>query len=211
MRFFVLIMAVFLFVPGEAHARWRKPTKDFQWVVQLRGEFPLTSSAADNDSGATYTTKFSEGFVVGGGIGVLLYRNWLLTLNFDHWLAKRVFMTGGPVQEDTLNYQTVGGEIGFLKERDRMYFLFSAGLNYPLNAEIQSTTGTFSPVTSPLAYFARVQLGIHFSSLHSFAFYAGYRFANLGALNNGGAPYLAGAADFDLSGFFGGLALTFQF
>ncbi|MEZ4752047.1 MAG: hypothetical protein R3B54_15860 [Bdellovibrionota bacterium] len=212
MRVFLLIFCLSLTLCAtDAHARFRRRPKDVRILISGFGEATLPSTEADTVSGASYTTKYSPFFPVGGGIGVLIHDSWYVGARFEYWLARRIFDPGSGLQTDTLQYLSVGGELGIAQIDNRLQLYILGGCGYPLQMQIESTAGTFTAASKPLTFHGRIVGAISFSNLHAFFIELGYRFARLGSFSSGGTPYLSGGAELDLSGPFAGVGVHFEF
>lgn len=161
-----------------------------------------TSTSADTVEGAFYSRSYSNPASLKIELGLLPMKYLYLGFVFDLWKAGRTFEVGGITTSDTLTYQVVGVELGYITGNPRSFVAFTGFVGYPLRLSIQSSTGaTYLPDTAaPLTYGGRAMIGLRFASFLSVLMEGGYRLRNLGAFSADGVAYLGD--DFNLSGFF---------
>jgi hypothetical protein len=97
----------------------------------------------------------------------------------DYWLSKRE--NGGATE--TLSLFNVGAEAGFLYCKDRLYWLLSTTVFYPLIAEVLGTNGTVYRSTTgvPFSFRFRLSLGVRLNPSWALHLGAAYTLQNLGA------------------------------
>lgn len=190
-------------------------------VTQLREGSVLTSlsvhvlyanSNADKVTGATYERKMALPSIGSVGLGIRPWKKLYMGVRYEYWYSDRKFTLNNVGQTDLLKFQTIGGELGYYTGNPRVYYLFSAGVHYPLELKISSDRqGDFTNLAKPLTYQGRLVIGVKFSSLIALQIEGGYRLMDLGNLLNGNTPFLSGGASMNLSGPFLGLGLGLHF
>ncbi len=112
----------------------------------------------------------------------------------DYWLGSREMPTG----TETLNLLTAGVELGILKSYPRHFFLITAGVFYPLVANVTSTSGDSyvnASTWSPFSYRGRILVGIRITPKVSLSLGGGYRLLPLGNLAGAGGSINNGNTD----------------
>ncbi|MBI1860598.1 MAG: hypothetical protein HYR96_06750 [Deltaproteobacteria bacterium] len=175
--------------------------------IHLTGTYPIVNSSVDTLSNATFSRKQSTNsyvaslayyFEVGSRIA--------LGARYEYWLSDRRYDdAAGTTVTDQLSYQTVGAELGLHGGNQRVFWLISGGVFYPVAA----AAGAYS-ATKSLEYQARAQATIRFVRAVWLIFEGGYRLANLGNLTSGTATFLDSGASLDLSGPFLSFGIAFH-
>lgn len=213
-RILAFSVSMFLLWHTPAFAK-SKSLKDQSQYVYFGGTFQFTDSAADDVAGASYTKKMTNPVVLVGGLGFRLFNFLFLGARYEHWIAGRGFTVGGVAQNDTLKYQSIGGELGIYRGNPRFFWIVSAGWFHPITLSVESTRGSTSSTyihePKPVGYQARLTMGVKLNSLMSFRLEGGYRHANFGDMSSGSTSLLQGGEKLDLSGPFVGVGLGVHF
>lgn len=213
MRYLFLTL---LFLSLSAFAKGRSSElKDGSFVFYFGGDVAFSTSKADSVAGATYTNKYNNSMILDAGLGVRLFRYIYIGTRYEYSLLKRAYTVGGVETQDKLDYQNIGGEIGWVAGNPRVHWILSVGGFFPLALDVaqvrNGTTTHFINAQKPITYQGRLTLGVKMNSAISFRFEGGYRMQNVGNLQSNGSSYLNGGEKLDLSGPFFGFGLGLHF
>ncbi len=210
--FALLLMSTLIF--GEPIYALQKSGSKENTKLVLIVDYLYANSEADKISGATYSRKFSNPVLAGINLGRIIFSSIYLGGRYDYWYGQRQIHLSGVSQSDDLKLQTISLEVGYISDNPRIFMLIAGGVCYPFNSAVESkTTGDhlYESSKKELMYSVRVQFGVRFTSWYAFAIEGGYRYANMGKLQEGGVDYLPGGKELNLSSPFLGLGLMFEF
>jgi hypothetical protein len=198
-NFFLWLVVVWLWVPGSSGAY--AGAAPFSSLLMGSLNYQYISTEADTVAGATYTRSYSQPASLKIELGFVPVRSVYMGFVLDHWMAGRTYNTGTEIA-DTLQYQVLALELGYITGNPRSFFIVSAMVGYPLKLSIASTDGqTYLPnVRAPLAFGGRAIVGLRFASWFALMLEGGYRVRNLGVFASELAPYLASGAALNFSG-----------
>lgn len=214
MRFISLFLFLLLAFSQSGFAKGYSELKDGGWVFYGAGDLLFSNSKADGQALSTYTQKYNKSSLLALGLGVKFFRFLYIGVRYEYWMAGRNVTTAGLNSVDTLQYQTLGGELGIYTGNPRIHWLLTGGAYYPLSLAVTqsgATSGKYTNTANPLGYQARLTLGIKLGSVVSMRFEGGYRVVDLGSLTNAVGSYLPGGDKLDLSGPFVGVGFGVHF
>lgn len=180
----------------------------FEPVFSMGIDNVYTNSAADSVAGVTYAETYANSRVISGSLGGRLW-SWLyVALRYEYWWTRRRFTVGASEQTDTLNFQTMGLEMGYTWGNPRVLYRLTATVSSPLSLEVQSTAGSYATGLHPVTGALRGAVAIRLAGPLHLELGGGYRIVNLGDLRDAQNQSYLATPSFNLSGLFLGLAIT---
>jgi len=210
MRFALKLLLALGCAPAVAY---ESGPKSWKWLLQISGDLHYSMSDADIVPNVNYTQQFALGGVGSVAIGRMIGKYIYLGGRYEYWYAQRDISGSGGTEKNRFEYQTAAVEAGYRGGNARAYWLLTAGLAYPVQLAVSSSSGIpYLTSEKPWGYEGRITVGLRLNSFFNVLFTAGYRFANLGILSNAAFGSLVpNDGDFNMSGPFGGVGIGLTF
>lgn len=207
-----LLTFISLVLGGATASAESNGPRPWKWLFQIQGDFHYSQSDADYIDGGNYSQQFATGVVMNSALGVVISKSIYFGLRYEYWYAQRKMSGAGGAESNRLDYHGIAAELGYKWGNQRLFWLATGSVFYPLKLAVQSSLApAYTSTNPPLAFQGRVTIGLRLNSLFTILLSGGYRYASLGDLRNAGGSFLSGSATFNLSGPFAGLGFGITF